>query len=135
MNFFRCQPGVGFMVNRWQFRVRSSFCLSPMQMTNIEQQHEIVKNSLFEFVNLHIPGADLSVVDDIVLSYVISILEEASQDPYFDVDGFVEMMSAYFSDFSRIDPATICTWIFQLENELSKLTKTDNGDARNLSLK
>ncbi|CAD7084739.1 unnamed protein product [Hermetia illucens] len=103
-------------------------------MTNIEQQHEIVKNSLFEFVNLHIPGADLSVVDDIVLSYVISILEEASQDPYFDVDGFVEMMSAYFSDFSRIDPATICTWIFQLENELSKLTKTDNGDARNLSL-
>lgn len=56
-------------------------------MANIEKQHEIVKKSLFDFVNKHICGADLSVVDEIVLSYVISILEEASQDPCFDVDG------------------------------------------------
>ncbi|XP_055678571.1 CUE domain-containing protein 2-A [Lutzomyia longipalpis] len=88
---------------------------------NLEQQHEMVKTSLFQFVNSHIPGADLSVVDEIVLSYVISILEEASQDPSFDVEGFIEMMSAYISDFSRIDPGVICTWIFQLESQLSKL--------------
>lgn len=56
-------------------------------MANIEKQHEIVKTSLFKFVNEHISGADLSVVDEIVLAYVISILEEASQDPCFDVDG------------------------------------------------
>lgn len=56
-------------------------------MANIEKQQEIVKKSLFDFVNKHISGADLSVVDEIVLSYVISILEEASQDPCFDVDG------------------------------------------------
>lgn len=56
-------------------------------MTNIAQQHDLVKNSLFQFINTHIPGADLSIVDDIVLSYVISILEEASQDPCFDVEG------------------------------------------------
>lgn len=61
-------------------------------MANIEKQHEIVKKSLFDFVNKHISGADLSVVDEIVLSYVISILEEASQDPCFDVDGKLEPM-------------------------------------------
>lgn len=57
------------------------------QMTNIDKQHEIVKASLFQFVNTHITAADLSVVDEIVLNYVISILEEASEDPNFDVDG------------------------------------------------
>ena len=56
-------------------------------MANIDKQNEIVKKSLFQFVNAHITDADLSVVDDIVLSYVISILEEASEDPCFDVDG------------------------------------------------
>lgn len=56
-------------------------------MANIDKQHEVVKDSLSAFVNKHISGADLSVVDEIVLAYVISILEEASQDPCFDVEG------------------------------------------------
>lgn len=34
---------------------------------------------------------------------------------------FQEMMSAYFSDFAKIDPAVICTWIFELESQLSEL--------------
>lgn len=58
-------------------------------MTNIDKQHEIVKASLFHFVNTHITAADLSVVDEIVLNYVISILEEASEDPNFDVEGLL----------------------------------------------
>lgn len=103
-------------------------------MTNIEEQHEVVKESLFKFVNSHIPGADLSVVDDIVLSYVISILEEASQDPCFDVEGFTEMMSAYFNEFSNIDSATICSWIFQLENQLTNSNKSNKQTAQHLSL-
>ncbi|KAJ6637306.1 CUE domain-containing protein 2 [Pseudolycoriella hygida] len=102
-------------------------------MANIEKQHEIVKTSLNKFVNEHISGADLSVVDEIVLAYVISILEEASQDPCFDIDGFIEMMSAYFPEFSKIDPASVCTWIFQLENQLSSLNKS--AESQNLSLK
>ncbi|XP_062536440.1 CUE domain-containing protein 2 [Armigeres subalbatus] len=104
-------------------------------MTNIAQQHDVVKNSLFQFINTHIPGADLNIVDDIVLSYVISILEEASQDPCFDVEGFIEMMSAYFNDFANIEPATVCSWIFQLENQLSeKHSKATNNEVQNLSL-
>lgn len=56
-------------------------------MTNIDKLHEIVKESLNQFVNSHITAADLSVVDEIVLNYVISILEEAAEDPHFDVEG------------------------------------------------
>lgn len=56
-------------------------------MTNIEQHHDIVKKSLSQFIKKHIPGANLRHVDQIVLEYVISILEEASQDESFDVEG------------------------------------------------
>uniref|UniRef100_A0A1B0F9Q8 CUE domain-containing protein n=2 Tax=Glossina TaxID=44049 RepID=A0A1B0F9Q8_GLOMM len=104
-------------------------------MTNLQRQHELVKGSLEQFVSAHIPGADFSVVDDIVLSYIISILEEASQDPCFDVDGFVEMMGAYFAEFSFIDQSIICEWIYKLANELIELQKNeDNHQPANLSL-
>jgi hypothetical protein len=56
-------------------------------MTNIEQHHDMVKKSLSQFIKKHIPGANLKHVDQIVLEYVISILEEASQDESFDVEG------------------------------------------------
>lgn len=56
-------------------------------MSSIAQQESLVKESLFEFVTQNIPSADLNLIDEIVLSYVISILEEASQDPCFDVEG------------------------------------------------
>lgn len=63
-------------------------------MTNIDKLHEMVKSSLFQFVNKHIKAADLSVVDEIVLNYVIAILEEATEDPSFDVDG--EFLAYFF---------------------------------------
>lgn len=47
--------------------------------------------------------------------------------------GFIEMMSAYFPDFSRIDPAAVCSWIFQLESQLSTMNKS--VESQNLSLK
>lgn len=125
-------------------------------MANIEKQHEIVKTSLFKFVNEHITGADLSVVDEIVLSYVISILEEASTDTCVDIEGnnntniltisdhwfhysnkilsgFIEMMSAYFPEFSRIHTQSVCTWMYQLEKQLSSLNQA--AESQNFSLK
>lgn len=56
-------------------------------MSAIAQQESLVKESLFQFITKNIPAADLDMIDDIVLSYVISILEEASHDPCFDVEG------------------------------------------------
>ncbi|KAH8312435.1 hypothetical protein KR044_010728 [Drosophila immigrans] len=104
-------------------------------MTNLEKQHEMVKRSLVQFVSAHIPGADFSVVDEIVLSYIISILEEASHDPCFDVEGFVEMMGAYFEEFPTIDQGVICEWIYKLANELTETEKNQgNHNSINLSL-
>lgn len=56
-------------------------------MTNIEQHHDLIKKSLSKFIKKNIPGANLKHVDQIVMEYVISILEEASQDESFDVEG------------------------------------------------
>lgn len=56
-------------------------------MNTIAQQESFVKESLFQFITKNIPNADLNVIDEIVLSYVISVLEQASRDPCFDLDG------------------------------------------------
>jgi len=59
-----------------------------------------------------------------VLSYVVSILEdlgtEASVEEAFDVEGFCEMMAAYFPEFSTIHHAAVCQWMFELEATLSQ---------------
>lgn len=42
----------------------------------------------------------------------------------FSSPGFVEMMSAYFPDFSQIETGKVCEWIFELANETSKKKNT-----------
>lgn len=45
-------------------------------------------------------------IDDIVLSYVVSILEDVGSDDdpeSFDVEGFSEVMEAYIPGFGEID--------------------------------
>ncbi|CAG9794497.1 unnamed protein product [Diatraea saccharalis] len=95
-------------------------------MSAIAQQESHVKESLFHFITKNFPTADLNVIDDIVLSYVISILEEASQDPCFDVEGFIEMMAAYIPEFARIDAGQVCSWVLELEAELSRREESDS---------
>lgn len=56
-------------------------------MSTTALQESAVKESLFQFITKNVPSADLDVIDDIVLSYVISFVEESSQDPCFDVEG------------------------------------------------
>lgn len=60
-----------------------------MSGKGIEEQETLIKDSLFEFVKQNIPDADLTLIDEIVLSYVIAILEDVSSDPIFDVEGIV----------------------------------------------
>ncbi|PSN51769.1 hypothetical protein C0J52_05254 [Blattella germanica] len=95
-----------------------------MNRPTIADQEDLVKESLFKFVRKHIPSAQLSSIDEIVLSYVVSILEdlgtEASVEEAFDVEGFCEMMAAYFPEFSTIHHAAVCQWMFELEATLIK---------------
>ncbi|XP_053622130.1 CUE domain-containing protein 2-A [Plodia interpunctella] len=96
-------------------------------MNAIAKQESFVKKSLFQFITRNIPSANLNVIDDIVLSYVISILEEASQDPCFDVEGLIEMMAGYIPEFGRIDPGQVLSWVLQLESDLSRGNESDSS--------
>lgn len=58
----------------------------------IAEQESTIKESLFQFVKQYIPNADLSLIDEIVLSYVVSILEDVSSDTVFDVEGRVSVV-------------------------------------------
>lgn len=58
-----------------------------MSTRKIAEQESTIKDSLFEFVKKLIPDADLTLIDEIVLSYVVAILEDVSSDPVFDVEG------------------------------------------------
>ncbi|KAL1117900.1 hypothetical protein AAG570_004213 [Ranatra chinensis] len=74
-----------------------------------------------------------SSIDEIVLSYVVSILEELGSETSgdvqdaFDAEGFCEMMAAYFPEFSAISLPKVCQWMFELEATLRQLQ--DNNDS------
>lgn len=66
-----------------------------MSGKGIAEQETIIKDSLFEFVKKLIPDADLTLIDEIVLSYVIAILEDVSSDPVFDVEGNLYLIEIF----------------------------------------
>ncbi|XP_067133672.1 CUE domain-containing protein 2 [Centruroides vittatus] len=83
----------------------------------------LVKEALSKFIFQHTRQDALSSIDEIVLSYVVGILETLATetgDDAFDVDQFSEMMSAYLPAFSKINSTAICEWMFQLASWLAK---------------
>ncbi|KAJ8958442.1 hypothetical protein NQ318_002229 [Aromia moschata] len=121
---------------------------------NIAEQETKIKDSLFEFVKTHIPAADLNLIDEIVLSYVIAVLEDVGSDPVFDVEGMYalfellflkpfyvmkilkvgggqEVHNILFSQFENINHATVCQWMFELE---AKLQEVDQPEDKNVPL-
>ncbi|XP_056640947.1 CUE domain-containing protein 2 [Diorhabda carinulata] len=106
-----------------------------MSKKNIAEQETKIKDSLFNFVKNHIPEADLNLIDEIVLSYVIAVLEDVGTDPVFDVEGFCEMMAAYFPEFESINHASVCQWMFELEAKLQEAEEPEEkGSTINISL-
>ncbi|XP_044740522.1 CUE domain-containing protein 2 [Chrysoperla carnea] len=97
---------------------------------NYAEHEETIKKSLFEFMKQYIPNAEFDLIDEIVLSYVVAILEDAGSDPVFDVEGFCEMMSAYFPEFEAINNAAVCQWVFELEAKL----RSKDPDQESISL-
>lgn len=70
---------------------------------------------------------DCSSIDEIVLNYVVSILEELGEEnsgeveDAFDAEGFCEMMAAYVPEFDAIRLPQVCLWMFELEASLRKV--------------
>jgi hypothetical protein len=108
---FSTQVSARISLNRAHFQAN-------MSKKAIADQEIKIKDSLFEFVKTHTTNADLTLIDDIVLSYVVAILEDVSSDPVFSVEDFCEMMSAYFPEFESINHATVSQWIFELAAKL-----------------
>ncbi|EEB16459.1 conserved hypothetical protein [Pediculus humanus corporis] len=110
-----------------------------MNNSSIAEQEDLIKDSLFALVKNHIPTAQVSDIDEIVLTYVVSILEdlgtEVDVEDAFDVEGFCEMLSAYLPDFVNIDHGSVCDWIFQLSSTLSqKKFKESDKEIADISL-
>lgn len=53
-----------------------------------------------------------SSVDDIVLGYIESVLEQLGEDEEFDVDEFAEIMAAYIPGFDAVN--RYCGIVFSL---------------------
>ncbi|KAL4233734.1 CUE domain-containing protein 2 [Mactra antiquata] len=82
-----------------------------------------VQAALTRFLRHHHLQDYISDIDDIVLNYVISILEDLGDSKNtddIDVDQFIEMMDAYIPGFANIDSVVVFDWMFELSSSLNK---------------
>ncbi|XP_049455846.1 CUE domain-containing protein 2 [Epinephelus fuscoguttatus] len=85
--------------------------------------HKIIHSALHEFIQAYIPDADLSTLDDVILSYITGVLEDLgsqqSVEENFDVEVFAEMLEAYIPGFAEIDSVKVCEMMFNLASKLA----------------
>lgn len=85
---------------------------------------EKVQGSLLNFLQSHVPDLKADDIDEIVLSYVVSILDDLGQEnnieEAFDVESFCEMLFAYLPQASVIPPEAVTEWMFKLATEKNK---------------
>ncbi|XP_062851308.1 CUE domain-containing protein 2 [Trichomycterus rosablanca] len=95
---------------------------------------KIIHNALHDFVLSHIPDADLSTLDDVLLSYITGVLEDlgsqASVEENFDVEMFVEMLEAYIPGFSNIDSIQVCEIMFSLASKLDSARNEESCQSK-----
>ncbi|OXU19285.1 CUE domain-containing protein 2 [Nasonia vitripennis] len=96
----------------------------------MNEKEELVKKSLFSFVRKQVPTAQLNLIDDIVLGYVVSMVEESALEDELDVDGVSEMVSACLPEFSTIEKDAVSKWLFDIESQLREDSKESNGGAQ-----
>ncbi|XP_017283980.1 CUE domain-containing protein 2 [Kryptolebias marmoratus] len=85
--------------------------------------HKIIHSALHEFIQAYIPDADLSTLDDVLLSYITGVLEDLgsqqSVEENFDVEVFAEMLEAYIPGFAEIESVKVCEMMFSLASKLA----------------
>ncbi|XP_026165499.1 CUE domain-containing protein 2 [Mastacembelus armatus] len=95
--------------------------------------HKIIHSTLHEFIQTYIPDADLSTLDDVLLSYITGVLEDLgsqqSVEENFDVEVFGEMLEAYIPGFAEIDSVKVCEMMFNLASKLA--TARTSADEEN----
>ncbi|XP_022291004.1 CUE domain-containing protein 2-B-like [Crassostrea virginica] len=93
----------------------------------------LVRGKLGDFLQEHGLQNSIGDIDEIVLSYVISILEDLGDDrnaeENIDVDQFVEMMDAYIPGFESIDSVKVCKWMFELSGLITADNQNENQNS------
>lgn len=93
--------------------------------------HKIIHDALHDFIQTYIPNADLSALDDVLLSYITGVLEDLgsqqSVEENFDVEVFAEMLEAYIPGFAEIDSVKVCEMMFSLASKLATARSSGNG--------
>ncbi|ODN03829.1 CUE domain-containing protein 2 [Orchesella cincta] len=105
-----------------------------MELQTDPETDKFVTSSMIAFINQHIESSYLSTLDEIVLSYVVTVLENlaaenGSLEGLFDVEEFFEMLSAYFPEFEKIPHAVVNDWIFELVDSLRKFKADKKGNS------
>ncbi|XP_030059411.1 CUE domain-containing protein 2 [Microcaecilia unicolor] len=94
----------------------------------------IIRDSLTDFIQSHIPEADLSAMDEVFFSYITSVLEELgspdASEENFDMETFMEMMEGYTPGFSKIDSMEVYEMMFELTGKLRDAGSTENTPAK-----
>ncbi|MBZ3890536.1 CUE domain-containing protein 2 [Sciurus carolinensis] len=100
------------------------------QRGEIMELERIVSAALLEFVQMHLPEADLSGLDEVIFSYVLGVLEELGpsgpSEENFDMEAFTEMMEAYVPGFAHIPRSTIGDMMQKLSGQLSDAKNKEN---------
>ncbi|XP_053547924.1 CUE domain-containing protein 2 isoform X1 [Bombina bombina] len=98
----------------------------------------IIREALTQFVQSHLPDADLSTLDEVFFSYITGVLEElgsaGSSEEDFEMDSFVEMLEAYIPGFAEISSAEVYEMMFVLSGELSKARNISSNSADKTSV-
>lgn len=88
-----------------------------------EAKEKAVRLNLVHFLESHSLGESICNIDDIVLSYLLGIMELISEgeiEDSFGLEDVIEMMAAYLPGFEQIDRAIVMEWMFNLSSKLCK---------------
>ncbi|XP_004701015.1 CUE domain-containing protein 2 [Echinops telfairi] len=99
---------------------------------------KIASAALLAFVQMHLPEADLSGLDDVIFSYVLGVLEDLGpsgpSEENFDMEAFTEMMEAYVPGFAYIPRSTIGDMMQKLAGQLSDARNKENLQPQSLEV-
>ncbi|XP_076059944.1 CUE domain-containing protein 2-A-like isoform X2 [Oratosquilla oratoria] len=87
---------------------------------------EMVRAALEELIRAHATDADMSGIDEIVVSYVTGVIEEVvGGDEEMDAAGMKDVMTAYVPDFEAVPETAVHSWVFDMVHKIQEEKNKD----------
>lgn len=84
-----------------------------------------IEEELKVFLSANISAEALCFIDDIVLGYIVSVLEQIG-DEQFDVEEFADIMALHIPCFDTLNREEVCSWMLGLAEKLVYIRKSSN---------